>query len=127
MKSWITPEEAMEAIANGTGKGVRIAVLDSGVEVSHPGLDGLQLRDDIAIVQDDGRIKAVPGEGVDLYGHALLSRGSFDRRRRMRKSGVYGCLVKLWPRERRSSWRGRKASNRPRLSHPELQPWLRYP
>jgi subtilisin len=75
MKSWITPEEATEAIANGTGKGVRIAVLDSGVESSHPGLNGLQLRDDIAIIQENGRIKAIPGNGVDLYGHGTALAG----------------------------------------------------
>ncbi|MHA3775015.1 S8 family peptidase [Verrucomicrobiota bacterium sgz303538] len=75
MKHWITPEEAANAVRRGTGRGIRIAVLDSGIETSHPGLDGLQLRDDIAIVQDGAQYVAVPGEGQDVYGHGTALAG----------------------------------------------------
>ena len=40
MKSWITPDDALAAIREGRGRGVRIAILDSGVEASHPALGG---------------------------------------------------------------------------------------
>ena len=69
MNTWITPEEARLAIGRGRGKGVRIALLDSGVEVGHPALGGLELSDDIVIVPDDAKLRVVPGEGRDLYGH----------------------------------------------------------
>lgn len=69
MKGWVTPEEALEAIRCGHGRGVRIALLDSGVEISHPSLAGLELADDIAVVQRGLKLKVVPGEGRDLYGH----------------------------------------------------------
>lgn len=69
MKTWISPEEAVAAIRRGNGRGVKIAILDSGVEASHPALGKLQLTDDIAIVEDGMKLKVVPGEGRDLYGH----------------------------------------------------------
>ncbi len=53
MRIWITPKQAAEAIATGKGKGIRIAILDSGVEASHPNLAGLRLCDDLAIVESE--------------------------------------------------------------------------
>lgn len=35
---WITPEQAWAYIEPGAGRGIRVAVLDSGIEVSHPEL-----------------------------------------------------------------------------------------
>jgi subtilisin family serine protease len=75
MRIWITPEEAAAAISQGRGKGVRIAVLDSGVEVSHAELRGMRLADDVAIVEDGMKLKAVPGEGCDLFGHGTAVAG----------------------------------------------------
>lgn len=68
MRDWISPGEAAAALSTGRGKGVRIAIIDSGVEVGHPGLGDLQLTDDVAIVEDGQRLKEVPG-GVDCFGH----------------------------------------------------------
>jgi len=75
MKNWITPDEAAAAVKRGTGRGVRIAVLDSGVDVAHPGLAELQLADDLAIVHEGLALKTVPGEGVDVYGHGTAVAG----------------------------------------------------
>ncbi len=66
---WITLEEAKQAMRVGVGEGIRIAIIDSGVETSHPDLQGLKLTDDIMIVRDGPRLHAVDGRGVDLYGH----------------------------------------------------------
>lgn len=79
MRPWITPEEAAEAIRRGSGRGVRIAVLDSGIEVGHPALDGLRLVDDIAIVEDGMKLAVVPGEGRDLFGHGTAVAGIIRR------------------------------------------------
>jgi len=51
-----------------TGKGVRIAVLDSGIDSSHPALGGLQLADDMAFERDGPFLKAVQTSG-DVMGH----------------------------------------------------------
>ncbi|HEX8310215.1 MAG TPA: S8 family serine peptidase [Chthoniobacteraceae bacterium] len=75
MRAWTSPEEAAQAIRRGRGRGIRIAVLDSGVETTHPGLSGLVLSDDVAIVEDGMKLKAVPGEGRDLYGHGTAVAG----------------------------------------------------
>ena len=68
MTTWISPDQTADAIRRGRGKGVRIAILDSGVEAGHPALGGLKLADDVAIVEDGLRLKEAPG-GVDRFGH----------------------------------------------------------
>lgn len=74
MSFWISPEETAEAIRQGTGRGVRIAVLDSGIEIAHPDFFGRRLRDDytVALEHDD---PLQLGEGVDLYGHGTAIAG----------------------------------------------------
>ena len=66
---WLTLEEARHALTTGRGRGVRIAVLDTGVDATHPKLDGLTLRDDLAVVDDGVQLRVVPGDGVDAFGH----------------------------------------------------------
>ena len=75
MKSWINPDEAIAAIHAGRGRGVRIAILDSGVETSHPALAGMKITDDLAIVEDGMKLQVVPGGGRDLYGHGTAVAG----------------------------------------------------
>jgi len=54
---------------------VRIAVLDSGIEASHPGLAGLALADDWVIDDDGLRLTLQPGRGQDAYGHGTAIAG----------------------------------------------------
>jgi len=67
--SWITVEQAREALTTGTGKNIKIAVIDSGIEVSHPDLNGLRLTDDIHVIGSDLQLVVRPGDGTDLFGH----------------------------------------------------------
>ena len=68
--TWITPEKAREAIQTGTGRGIKIAVIDSGIELSHPMLKHLRLVDDVAFEWSDaGIVTRAPGWGVDMFGH----------------------------------------------------------
>ena len=69
MQTWITLEEAAEALKLGDGTGISIAIIDSGVEISHPALSGLSLIQDIAIVPDGHKLSAISGEGTDVFGH----------------------------------------------------------
>ncbi len=69
MKAWPTLEEAGAFLREGTGRGIKIAILDSGIEVSHPRLNGLKLADDVAVVEEGLQIRTVPGEGRDSFGH----------------------------------------------------------
>jgi subtilisin family serine protease len=71
----ITLEEARRAIETGTGAGIRVAVIDSGIEVGHPDLAGLELADDIAVENDGLNLATVPGGGVDVFGHGTAIAG----------------------------------------------------
>lgn len=66
---WPTAAQVKEALLTGTGEGVKIAVIDSGIEFSHPKLAGLQVGDSIGLAEEDGRISIVEGAGEDVYGH----------------------------------------------------------
>jgi subtilisin family serine protease len=77
----LTLEEARAAIRDGTGEGVKVAVIDSGIEVAHPALEGLRLADDLAVeVGSDGmQLSVVPGGGRDVYGHGTAIAGIVRR------------------------------------------------
>jgi subtilisin len=72
---WPTLEEARAFLRQGRGSGIRIAVLDSGVESAHPRLRGKPLNDDLALVECDFQIKTLPGEGKDVFGHGTAIAG----------------------------------------------------
>jgi subtilisin family serine protease len=75
VNTWISLEEARSAVTSGTGQGVRIAVLDSGIEASHPGLEELRLVDDLAFVSDGTTLHVRPGGGTDVNGHGTAIAG----------------------------------------------------
>jgi len=75
VNTWISVEEARSAVTSGTGQGVRIAVLDSGIEASHPGLEELRLVDDLAFVSDGTTLHVRPGGGTDVNGHGTAIAG----------------------------------------------------
>jgi len=57
-----------------TGAGVRIAILDSGVEATHPAVAG-RLVESVAVEIIDDEAQVVPDPGVDLFGHATACAG----------------------------------------------------
>lgn len=69
MSAPLTLEQARDALSRGTGEGVRIAIIDSGVETSHPDLTGIALADDIAVASDGMRLQVTEGNGQDVFGH----------------------------------------------------------
>jgi hypothetical protein len=73
--SWVSPDTAAAALRHGTGHGVRIAILDSGVEWSHPALAGARCGDDIVLRQENGRLVSEPGTGEDVFGHGTAVAG----------------------------------------------------
>src|SRR5437667_7437887 len=72
-------DEARRALEKGTGKGVRIAVIDSGVEIDHPALPGLTLLDDLHVIDAGVQIEVKPGDGTDIYGHGTAVTGVIRR------------------------------------------------
>ena len=63
------------AFGDGTGRGVTVAVLDSGIEPDHPAIGGKLVRR-MAVTLDQGEPRCVeaPGEG-DLVGHGTACAG----------------------------------------------------
>jgi subtilisin family serine protease len=58
-----------------TGAGVTVGIVDSGVEASHPRLQG-RLRDSVAVeLARDGEPQIVPDDGQDLFGHGTAVAG----------------------------------------------------
>jgi len=74
-RPWITPEQAAAAMRRGRGRGVRIAVLDSGVEWNHEDLRGGVPADDLVIEEVGGQIEARPGRSEDVFGHGTAVAG----------------------------------------------------
>lgn len=62
-------DEVRAALESGTGAGVRVAIIDSGIDAGHPGLAGLRLRDSVAILEERGRLVVRDDDGMDVYGH----------------------------------------------------------
>ena len=62
------------AFGGSTGKGVRVCILDSGVEADHPPVGGLEGA--IAVVKDeDGELEFVEDTEGDLCGHGTACAG----------------------------------------------------
>ncbi|HCN27359.1 MAG TPA: alkaline serine protease [Verrucomicrobiales bacterium] len=72
MSSYFHDEEALArtAIALGasSGAGVRVAILDSGVDTAHPALEGLSLADDVMFEAGGNFLESKAGNG-DAIGH----------------------------------------------------------
>jgi hypothetical protein len=62
-------EDARRALTEGDGNGVRVAIIDSGVETDHPELAGLVLAHDIEIFDNGVQAEAKPASGTDVFGH----------------------------------------------------------
>jgi subtilisin len=75
MMDLIDLDRAKRALAEGKGKGVKVAVIDSGIETSHPQLNGLELVDDLAVEGDGHKLRVVSGKGRDVYGHGTAVAG----------------------------------------------------
>lgn len=56
------------------GAGITVAIIDSGLEASHPALRG-RVVESVAVEMVDGEPRVVPDSGVDLFGHATACGG----------------------------------------------------
>jgi subtilisin len=74
----ITPEWAW---GGASGRGVRVAVLDSGIQADHPALEGCVDADaGIALrLSEDGEVLEEPGPHEDLFGHGTACAGIIHR------------------------------------------------
>jgi subtilisin family serine protease len=89
---WLDPHEASEMLRDGTGEGVRVAIVDSGVEFSHPQLTGIAIADDVAIVSDGLRLVTNQNEGHDAFGHGTAVAGIIHATAPRAQIGSYRVL-----------------------------------
>lgn len=67
----ITPE----AIWTGrTGRGVKVAIIDSGIDTNHPALKG-KVKESVEAVREDGRVTFKPSTSGDAAGHGTACAG----------------------------------------------------
>jgi subtilisin len=57
-----------------TGRGVRVAVVDSGIDAEHPDLRG-KIKESVEAVTEDGRIEFRPSSSGDQAGHGTACAG----------------------------------------------------
>lgn len=64
------------AIGGATGKGIRVAVIDSGVEADHPALDGcVDVEAGVLVAMKEEEPTLVPGPHGDSFGHGTACAG----------------------------------------------------
>ena len=66
---WPDFDAARDALETGDGSGIKVAIVDSGIEASHPALGGISLADDVAVSCDRINLTVEEGGGHDVYGH----------------------------------------------------------
>jgi len=66
---WPDLDQARRALAEGDGSAVKVAIIDSGIDTSHPALAGLVLADDVTVSCDGVNLRIDEGGGSDVYGH----------------------------------------------------------
>ncbi len=64
----LNPSLLDEKWKQGTGKGIEIAIIDSGVETSHPALQG-KIVDSVEAILENDKIVFRPSDGTDATGH----------------------------------------------------------
>jgi len=64
-----------DAVHRGDGRGVRVALLDSGLEKSHPAFEGAALADDLCFATTEGSSAPTDAHGVDFFGHGTAVAG----------------------------------------------------
>src|SRR5689334_12333804 len=64
-----------ETIWNGrTGRGVRVAVVDSGIDTEHPDLKG-KVKESVEAVAEEGKLSFQPSTSGDQAGHGTACAG----------------------------------------------------
>lgn len=73
--TWINYEEIEAALKTGLGQGVKVAILDSGIDSQHPDLAQVKWLDHLSIESRGGRVVVEEDQDGDLFGHGTAVAG----------------------------------------------------
>lgn len=73
-RGWLPPHRLQDLFHGGEGEHVKVAVIDSGVEIGHPHFEGRKLADDLLIRESDQILEIDAGIG-DGFGHGTAVAG----------------------------------------------------
>src|SRR5262245_57104437 len=73
-QSLINVDRLQALLREGTGRGVRVAILDTGIDASHPALEGA-VRGSWEVVHSGGRLVCRSAQSSDLVGHGTACAG----------------------------------------------------
>ncbi|MCG8599227.1 MAG: S8 family serine peptidase [Verrucomicrobiales bacterium] len=68
-QNWPDLSRAREVLQSATGAGVKVAVIDSGIDVCHEALKGAKLEDDLVVSCDGINLRIEENHSTDVYGH----------------------------------------------------------
>jgi subtilisin family serine protease len=90
--AWLSPSQAGSHLDIGSGEGIRVAVIDSGVEFSHPALKDLTIADDVVVMDDGLRLVARENTDGDAFGHGTAVAGIIHKFAPAAQIGSYRVL-----------------------------------
>jgi subtilisin family serine protease len=78
-RDWITPDEVRSSASSGDGAGIKIAIIDSGIESDHPTLRELDVVDQLSITIRSNEAHIEEDTVGDVYGHGTAVAGLVHR------------------------------------------------
>lgn len=114
---WQDEAETRHALDQGDGSGVRVAVIDSRIDFSHPLFAGVKMGDDRIVTKESGLLRIRETFKVTASATARRWQGSFTQWHRQPRSGVSGCSVLILELgQRPCDWRHLKPSSEATMS-----------
>ncbi len=72
---WLDQAQTEGLLDRGDGTSVRVAIIDSGIDFTHPALADTKRGVDVSIASEEGRLNVVPNLEGDCYGHGTAVAG----------------------------------------------------